>query len=364
MRGDLPEDGAELQEFGKQNGLAKIFTKKEFPTVKDREEQIFQDLLQKYQSAVCTSEQLETLPITPRVSLIGKWMKEGDTGFVYGERGHGKTWFVYLLATHLTSGEDIDENWTVPASVDVLLVDGEMPIDDCRNRLKGLSPSNKRLHLLHHEHLFNQTGLVLNLTNEKSQKIVTQLCVDKKIKLLILDNLSCLFSCLKENDADSWELVLNWLLDLRRRRIVVLIVHHAGRSGNNMRGTSRREDAAFWVISVKEITDRPPDQTGAYFASDFTKQRNSGSPELTRKWSIVTDPDGTVSAGCQELPFDEKVLNLIQAGINTCSELAEELSVNKSTIKRALTRLIDKKFVERRGSGARVTYEPRGVHRT
>src|SRR6516225_4782600 len=116
---------------------------------------------------------------------------------------------------------------------------------------------------------------VANLTEPKQQKIVTELCTQKNAKLLILDNLSCLFSGLKENDADSWELVLNWLLDFRRRRIAVLIVHHAGRCGDHMRGTSKREDAVFWVISIKEITDRPPNQDGAYFSSDFTKQRNS-----------------------------------------------------------------------------------------
>ena len=203
-----------------------------------------------------------------------------------------------------------------------------------------------------------------NLTEPKQQKIVTELCTQKNAKLLILDNLSCLFSGLKENDADSWELVLNWLLDFRRRRIAVLIVHHAGRCGDHMRGTSKREDAVFWVISIKEITDRPPNQDGAYFSSDFTKQRNSPSPELSRKWSVVTRHDGAISVSCQELGFDEKVLSLIQAQINTASLVAEELKVNKATVNRALVRLVDQKLVERRGSGNHVTYEPRAFMTT
>ena len=48
-------------------------------------------------------------------------------------------------------------------------------------------------------------------------------------------------SFLKENDADAWELLLNWLLELRRRRIAVIIVHHAGAAGQRMRGTTKRE---------------------------------------------------------------------------------------------------------------------------
>jgi hypothetical protein len=53
---------------------------------------------------------------------------------------------------------------------------------------------------------------------------------------------------MRENEADSWELVNNWLLDLRRRKIAVVIIHHAGRSGE-MRGTSKREDNVFLICS-------------------------------------------------------------------------------------------------------------------
>src|SRR6516165_7445483 len=119
---------------------------------------------------------------------------------------------------------------------------------------------------------------VANLTEPKQQKIVTELCTQKNAKLRILDNLSCLFSGLKENDADSWELVLNWLLDFRRRRIAVLIVHHSSKSGS-MRGTYRREDAAFWVIRVDPVKDRGPNDLGARFQTAFEKQRNSAEQE-------------------------------------------------------------------------------------
>ncbi|MGA8655945.1 MAG: AAA family ATPase [Chthoniobacterales bacterium] len=327
----------------------------------DPEEQLFENLLAKYQSALCTSAQLETFPITPRAPLLGKWMKEGDLGFCFGRRDSGKTWFVYLIATTLSTGRPLkDCDWDVPRSVDVLLVDGEMPLDDCRNRLKGLTPLNVRLHLLHHEMLFEHIGSVMNLTEHKQQRVITELCLQTKAKLLVLDNLSCLFSGLKENDADAWELVLNWLLELRRRRIAVLIVHHTGHDGEHMRGTSKREDAAFWVIAIKELADHSPQQEGARFETTFTKQRNSDSPESSRQWILKTETDGTVSCGCVELSFDEKVLASIQAGLHTNSEIAEELKVAKSTVSKAATRLERDKFIERRGNGNRTRYEPRG----
>ena len=48
---------------------------------------------------------------------------------------------------------------------------------------------------------------------------------------LILDNLSSLTAALRENDSDSWSPIQQWLLRLRRRGISVLIVHHAGKGG-------------------------------------------------------------------------------------------------------------------------------------
>jgi hypothetical protein len=310
----------------------------------DLDQKLFDELLAKYAAAIRTSEQLESISIPSRKRLLGQWSYEGDLGFVFGERGSGKTWLVDAIATHLSTGKEL-QGWDVPEAVDVLLVDGEMPIDSARDRLKGMQKNNPRLHVLHHEMLFNDSGLAMNLTNERTQRVITRICIDTKIKFLILDNLSCLFSGIKENDADEWEKVLNWLLDLRRRHVAVLIVHHAGVSGR-MRGTTRREDAAFWVIQVEEVKDRQEHEKGAQFHTIFTKQRNSESREWTREWSFKTEPDGQISIGCHEISFDEKVLRLIQDGITSATDIAKELGKNKSAVSRAAQRLVKANLIE------------------
>jgi DNA-binding transcriptional ArsR family regulator len=320
----------------------------------DTEQKIFDELLRNYSAAVRTSGELETVSLPPRKKLLGQWLYEGDLGFVYGERGSGKTWFIDAVATYLSIGMEL-QGWKVPEAADVLLVDGEMPIDAARDRLKGMRQGNGRLHLLHHDMLFNVAGLAMNLTSELTQKVITAICIDKKIKLLILDNLSCLFSGVKENDADEWEKVLRWLLDLRRRRIAVLIVHHAGVSGR-MRGTTRREDAAFWVIQVDELKNRQENETGASFHTVFTKQRNSDSREWAREWTFKTAPDGQISIGCNEISFDAKVLGLIEDGLSSATDIATELGVHKSTVCRAAQRLVDANLIELN----RKAYRPRG----
>jgi hypothetical protein len=310
----------------------------------DRENKLIEELLQKYEAALHTSAQLETLDIPKRKFLLGSWMREADLGFVFGERGAGKTYLIDSIATHLTSGLALDE-WAVPEPVGVLLVDGEMPLDDHRDRLKGMQPGNPLLHVLHHESLFDAAGLAMNLTDPLQQKAITALCVKLKKKLLILDNLSCLCSGMKENDADAWELVLNWLLDLRRRKIAVLIVHHAGRNGQ-MRGTSKREDAAFWIVRVEEVKNRSEGERGARFQTIFEKQRNSQLREWTREWTFKTESDGQISIGCTEIAFEGKLLQLIQDGLTSVSDISLELKCAKSTVTKAGKKLQDQKLIE------------------
>jgi putative DNA primase/helicase len=51
------------------------------------------------------------------------------------------------------------------------------------------------------------------------------------VEPIILDKLSSLTAGLRENDSDAWSPIQEWLLRLRRRGISVLIVHHAGKRG-------------------------------------------------------------------------------------------------------------------------------------
>src|SRR5207247_6387631 len=127
---------------------------------------------------------------------------------------------------------------------------------------------------LQHEALFHLTGKVLNLTSASVQGALLESCQQRRVEVIFLDNLSCLFTGIKENDADAWELVLPWLLDLRRNRIAVVFIAHAGRNGF-MRGTSRREDAAFWVMQLTETKDAGEIQNEAKFVCRFVKNRNA-----------------------------------------------------------------------------------------
>lgn len=315
----------------------------------DPNETLFNELYEKYLRSVITAEELEKITIMPRPKLMGEWFREGDLGFIYGERGNGKTWLTEAVAVSLSTGKALAQ-WEVPHAVQVLYLDGEMPQEDSRARIVGMGKGNKNLFILHHERLFDITGCQMNLAEPLCQRVVTRLCIELGTKVVVLDNQSCLVSGVAENDADAWQVMLNWLLEMRRRKIAVLMVVHAGKSGQ-ARGTSRREDAAAWVIRVSLIGGTDEGIEGAKFHSEFTKNRNSQLVEFGRNWHFFTDrTTKEVKVSYDKISFEDKVYQCIKDGepIN-CSEISRLLGSAGSNISRAAKRLIKRGLIVKKG---------------
>ena len=174
------------------------------------------------------------------------------------------------------------------------------------------------------------------------QRAITAHCINTGVKVMILDNLSSLASGMKENEADSWELVNPWLLDLRRRKIAVVIVHHAGRSGE-MRGTSKREDSVFWIIALDDAKKNADDKRGARFVTRFTKSSRNTQEEIPPyEWHVITDNEnGKVSISYKQTQTQEVFMQLITDGVTDCADLAEEMKVAKATISKWAKRMMD-----------------------
>jgi putative DNA primase/helicase len=232
--------------------------------------------------------------------------------------------------------------------VKVLYIDGEMPPDLMRDRCDGLERSGGELEFLNHEILFERAGKVLNITNPEIQQAITERCIKTGAKVVILDNLSTLASGMRENEADSWELVNNWFLDLRRRKIAVVIVHHAGRSGE-MRGTSEREDNVFWIIGLDDAKKNSDDKRGARFISRFTKpSRNTQEEVPAYEWHFVTDEGtGVVSVAHKQAQTMDVFLQLIADGVTECGQIAQEMKVSPATVSRLAKQAIDARQIKK-----------------
>lgn len=287
--------------------------------------------------AILSADGLADIAVPQRENICGTWLRQGDLGFVFAERGLGKTWLALYLARSLAEGRNVGP-WPVMKRRRVLLVDGEMPLDGIRERNTSLRTGDGELYVLNHEWLFQKSGCVLNLSHAITQVALFRLCLAQQFELVVLDNLSCLFSGLVENDADSWEQVLPWLLDLRRHKVAVIVIHHANRSGQNMRGTSKREDAAFWVLRLDGVSDHSKESEGARFVSRFTKARQGTRDELEPlEWDFQPDGEST-RVTFRRLPTAEVFKQWIRDGLSACSEIAEEMGISKGQVSKIAKR--------------------------
>jgi len=100
-----------------------------------------------------------------------------------------------------------------------------------------------------------------------------------------------------------------------------------------MRGTSRREDAAFSVIRLDEVGDKGCSQKdGARFISRFTKDRNSKVEQPAREWSFQTDDDGKVSITTKEADGLSVFRQWVEDGLTSATDIAQEMGLSKGTI--------------------------------
>jgi hypothetical protein len=231
-----------------------------------------------------------------------------------------------------------------------LYVDGEMPLRSMQERLKLLNPNpTGNLFIMSRERLMDEARMLLNLCESYQQEAFLDYCTQGKIKVVFLDNLSSLCWGMKENEADSWEQVLSWLLMLRQSGIAIIIVHHANRNGNEMRGTSRREDAADWVIKVSPNFKFAKIDKGTAFTTTFTKNReDNGDHEESMDWTFVTE-DGKTNVNWKRTDLETRIYELIKSRVEYCSDIAEGLNRSKVEICRCAKKLQDMGLIKKEG---------------
>ena len=86
---------------------------------------------------------------------------------------------------------------------------------------------------------------------------------------IILYNLSTLTRSGRWNEAESWQTMQSSLVALRWAGKSVILVHHAGKSGQQ-RGTSKREDVLDTIVEVRRPQDYVASQ-GVRFELHFQK---------------------------------------------------------------------------------------------
>lgn len=274
-----------------------------------------------------------TMDLPPREEMLSPWLLTQSLSMIYAWRGVGKTHVALGIAYAVATGGAF-LGWKATGPQPVLYLDGEMPAADLQERLSvivanaDVEPEPGMLRLVTPD---LQKNFIPDLASREGQIDIDKILGDAK--LIIVDNLSCWArSGGRENDAESWGQVSNWLLMKRAAGLSVIFIHHSGKGGLQ-RGTSKREDILDTVICLKHPADYDP-ADGAVFEVHFEKARGlHGEAARPIEARLMTDEANRQTWAMQALEEGtyDRVVTLANDGL-TQTEIATELGVNKSSV--------------------------------
>ena len=280
-----------------------------------------------------------SMKIPDRGYLLSPILPVQGIGILYAPRGVGKTFAALSVAVAVASGGEVF-NWRAPLPKRILYVDGEMPATSMQSRLSSIiggmvAPPQalKNLSLITPD---LQPCAMPDLSTSNGQSMIEPFLKD--MDMVGLDNISTLCRTGKENEAQSWQSMQAWLLDLRRRGITVLLVHHAGKSGDQ-RGTSAKEDIMDTVISLRRPREYAMAE-GARFEVHLTKARGIvGEDAKPFEASLVTEGQllHWQVREIEDVELDE-LKRLLNSGYSI-RDCAAEMGKSKSAIHRLKRKL-------------------------
>jgi putative DNA primase/helicase len=219
-----------------------------------------------------TAHDLLAANLPPRENLIDPWLPRQGLCLLYAKRGVGKTHVALSIAYAVATGSEL-MRWRVPEPRKVLYIDGEM----CASLLQrwfaeiveGFDAEPPDPDYLQFITPDMQDGGIPDLASEQGREAIEPHVAEAD--LIIIDNKSTLCRSGRENEAESWLPMQDWMLSLRRRGKSVLMLHHANKAGQS-RGTSMIEVVLDTVIALRHPHDYEPSK-GLVAEVHFEKHR-------------------------------------------------------------------------------------------
>jgi putative DNA primase/helicase len=270
--------------------------------------------------------------------LLSGLLQERDLAMVHAFRGVGKSRFAHSLAVAVAAGGRF-LSYEAKEPRGVLLVDGELPREDLQLYLaQAVQVSAKEpaapLQVLSAD--LSGAPLRSLATPEGRSQIESHL---EGVSLLILDAITTLCpGAGPENDSESWDQMQEWLLELRREGLTVLLVHHDGKGGSQ-RGTSKREDVLSQVVQLKRPSDYKASE-GARFEVHLTKSRGivGQAAEPYEAWLTTGKSGGLVWTQQSIEDATAAAAHGLAAEGLTQRDIAKELGMSLGSVNRALGR--------------------------
>lgn len=179
----------------------------------------------------------------------------------------------------------------------------------------------------------NLTHHIPDIGTDQGQIEINEMIDAEAIKVVFIDNISSFVRPGNENEGDSWAPIQEWAVQLNKRGIAVVFIHHANKEGKQ-RGSHKKEDVMDIVIQLKRPDDYIQGTDDTRIQISYTKSRHLEAGD-------VQDIEATLktSEGVLEWSWTEgdnnflKAVELLKLKV-PYQEIADDLGVSKSTIAR------------------------------
>lgn len=264
----------------------------------------------------------------PREYVVEPIIKTSSLTMVFGEKGFGKSLITTGIGCAVATGTEFLK-WKAPKQRKVLYIDAEMAFPDVKNERIPVVFKDKTVDMgfFRYWSFDIQKDPFPCLSKPVARKMIEDRLEDTE--LLILDNVSTLVLNGDENAAEEWGPIQQWLLTLRKRMAIILI-HHAGRNGLQ-RGTTKREDTLDTIIALRHPKDYVKGSEGLRAEVHYDKSRGFWGAAAEPFEVKLTDFGWTYQnlSGVQE----RRALELHEEGL-TVREIAKETGLSRLAISR------------------------------
>jgi AAA domain len=238
-----------------------------------------------------TLAQLLATNFGERHYLLFPWLREQESCLLYADTGVGKSMFA-LSAALAVAGRGKFLGWeprqrTSGEAWKVLYVDGEMHITDIQERAQMLLDAvpgidrelvDQNLRFLARQHQ-EPDAVFPSITEPAGMAFVMERVQKGPLDLVVLDNFSTLGEVEDENAASSFNAIQQFLLQLKVQGVATILVHHANKTGEDFRGSSKLAATFETIIKLERLRDRGTHDT-AEFRVRWDKVR-AGGPKRT-----------------------------------------------------------------------------------
>ena len=314
-------------------------------------------------------KELLAMDLPKREHLIFPWLRQGESALVYAAPGVGKSLFALDLALTVAGGGLFLNQWASPKTGRVLYVDGEMPLDDIRDRAVMVARGklkagqkfdyDKATENVHYAARSKQRpgAAFVDLNNEEHHARLLRLIEGGDFELVIFDNLSTLAIIEDENAASAFNNTVFFLQRLKSAGKACLLVHHTNKAGDSYRGSSKIATTFETEMLLKHRT--PVDEDGEpsivtdgcqqiAFSIEWRKCRgerdnviNGGAVATMTSFTDFETGEKVALWECEEdeSKATDLTIRLLQSGkyVNQ-PELAKALGVVQGTVSKRLTR--------------------------